>query len=218
MGLVLLEPPAALPVSLAEALLHVRADNAQETALLTGLVATATSMAEAYCRRRFVTQRWRQTFDRFPSSAMPGVGRGFFQRGSFGRVTTARRRDEIALLLAHPPLVSVESVTYVDLDGAVQTMAPADYLVRSAEEPGEIVHAYGKSWPVTRDVPDAVTVEFTCGYGDAAAVPAPIKSAVLLIVGTLYANRETVAPTDMREIPHSAEWLLGPFRVVRFAA
>jgi len=218
MGLSLLEAPAAPVASLEEAQVQTRSDNAQETALLTGLVATATSMAEAYCRRRFVTQRWRQTFDRFPSSTSPGLGRGVFQRASFGRVTTARRRDEIALLLAHPPLVSVESVTYVDVDGAVQTMAPADYVVRPAEEPGEIVLAYGESWPVTRDVPDAVTVDFTCGYGDADAVPAPIKSAVLLIVGTLYANRETVAPTAMQEIPHNAEWLLGPFRVVRFAA
>ena len=40
----------------------------------------------------------------------------------------------------------------------------------------------------------------------------------LLIVGTLYANRETVAPVAIQEVPHSAEWLLGPFRVVRFAA
>jgi uncharacterized phiE125 gp8 family phage protein len=73
-------------------------------------------------------------------------------------------------------------------------------------------------WPATRAIVDAVAVEFTCGYGAPDDVPEPVRRAVLLLVGTLYANRETVAPTAMQEIPHTAEWLLGPFRVVRFAA
>jgi uncharacterized phiE125 gp8 family phage protein len=190
-GLVLLQGPAAPVVTVAEAQLQTRSENPQETGLLTSLAAAATAQAEAYCRRRFVTQRWRATLEAFPAGA---------------------------LVLPHPPLASVESVTYVDRDGVVQTLAGTEYIVRTAETPGEIVPAYGTLWPAARDVVDAVAVEFTCGYGDPAAVPEPIKRAVLLIVGTLYANRETVAPTAMQEIPHSAEWLLGPFRVVRFAA
>ena len=58
----------------------------------------------------------------------------------------------------------------------------------------------------------------TCGYGSPADVPEPIRRAVLLLVGTLYANRETVAPVAMQQVPQTAEWLLGPYRVVRFAA
>ena len=61
-------------------------------------------------------------------------------------------------------------------------------------------------------------VEFTCGYGDSEDVPEAIRRAVLLLVGTLYANRETVAPVAMQPVPQTAEWLLGPYRVVRFAA
>lgn len=191
MGLVLLEGPAAPVVSLEETQAHVRSENAEESALLASMVDAATAQAEAYCRRRFVTQRWRATFDCFPDGA---------------------------IVVPHPPLASVEGVTYVDSAGVAQVLAPADYVVRTAETPGEIVPAYGKSWPSTRDVPDAVAVEFTCGYGDPADVPAAIQRAVLLLVGTLYANRETVAPVAMQAIPHTAEWLLGPFRVLRFAA
>ena len=191
MGLVLLEAPAAPVVSLDEAQAHLRSENAEESALLVSMVEAATAQAEAYCRRRFVTQRWRATFDRFPDGA---------------------------LVLPHPPLASVEALTYVDSAGAVQTLAPADYVVRAAEIPGEVVPAYGTSWPATREAPDAVAIEFTCGHGDPDNVPAAIKRAVLLLVGTLYANRETVAPTTMQAIPHTAEWLLGPFRVLRFAA
>ena len=192
MGLVLLEGPAAPVVSLEEAQVHLRTENAEESALVTSLVAAATAQAEAFCRRRFVTQRWRATLDAFP------VG---------------------ALVLPHPPLVSVEALTYVDRDGVVQTLDETAYVVRTAETPGEIVPAYGMQWPATRQVVDAVAVEFTCGYGDAAAVPDSIKRAVLLIVGTLYANRESIVTgTIATELPQSAEWLLGPFRVARFAA
>jgi uncharacterized phiE125 gp8 family phage protein len=191
MGLSLLAAPAAPVVSLAEAQIHVRAENVEESALLTSMVLAATAQAEAYCRRRFVTQRWRGTFDRFPAGAF---------------------------LLPHPPLVSVEAITYVDPAGVVQTLVPTKYVVRTTETPGEVVPAYGTAWPAARDVPDAVAVEFTCGYGDPAAVPDAIKRAVLLFVGTLYANRESVAPTALQEIPHTAEWLLGPYRVLRFAA
>jgi uncharacterized phiE125 gp8 family phage protein len=192
MGLVLLEGPAAPVVSLEEAQVHLRSENTEESALVASLVAAATAQAEAFCRRRFVTQRWRATLDAFPAGA---------------------------LVLPHPPLVSVETVTYVDRDGIVQTLDANAYVVRTAETPGKIVPAYGTCWPVARAVADAVAVEFTCGYGAPADVPEAIRRAVLLLVGTLYAHRESVVTgTIATELPHTAEWLLGPYRVVRFAA
>ncbi len=190
MGLVLLAAPAAPVVSLEEAQLQVRADSAIESGLLASLVEASTAQAEAFCRRRFVTQSWRLTLPAFPAGA---------------------------IVVPFPPLVSVESVKYVDDNGVLQTVPPADYVARTAETPGEIVPIHGKTWPATRHEPDAIRVEFTCGYGATDAVPAPIKRAILLVVGTLYANRETVAPVSMQAIPHTAEWLLGPYRVLRFA-
>jgi uncharacterized phiE125 gp8 family phage protein len=190
-GLVRLVPPAAPLASLDEARLHLRADAVEDSPLIEGLVEAATLQAEAFTRRRFVTQSWRLTLDRFPGGA---------------------------IVLPYPPLVSVESLTYVDGGGSLATLAPESYRVRTAESPGEVVPAYGTAWPATRPDADAVQVEFTCGYGAPADVPEAIRRAVLLLVGTLYANRETVAPTAMQPVPHSAEWLLGPYRVVRFAA
>jgi hypothetical protein len=35
-----------------------------------------------------------------------------------------------------------------------------------------------------------------------------LRAAVALILGTLYANRENVAPVEMKEIPQTARWLL----------
>jgi len=228
MGLAIIDPPASPVATLEEAQLQTRSENAEESGLLQGLVAAATLQAEAFCRRRFVTQTWRLTLDAFPGArgsapfrigVAPGVGFPWSGMPNWYDAAALRAaRHRRAVVVPYPPLVSVESVKYVDLSGALVTLDPADYLVRAAETPGEIVPAYAKSWPAARDVADAVTVEFTCGYGDPEDVPEPIRRAVLLLVGTLYANRETVAPTQMQTIPHTAEWLLGPFRVLRFAA
>jgi hypothetical protein len=54
----------------------------------------------------------------------------------------------------------------------------------------------GTSWPAARRQLRAVTIEFTAGYpeGDTtgqADVPAPIRDAIKLMVGDLYANRES---------------------------
>ena len=50
--------------------------------------------------------------------------------------------------------------------------------------------AYGQSWPEIRDQAESVQVIFSCGYADAASVPAPIVAWIKLCVGALFANRE----------------------------
>jgi hypothetical protein len=221
-GLSLLEAPAAPVATLEEAQVQTRSENPQEAAFLVDRVAAATAMAEAFCRRKFVRQRWRLTLDAFPGgcpSDLRGVG-GLAWSGMpswYDPVALSAARLRRAIVVPYPPLLSVESVTYVDGAGVQQTLDPAAYLVRAAETPGEIAPAYGTNWPATRATLDAVAVEFTCGYGDPDAVPAPIKSAVLMIVATLYDQRGNVAPVQMHEVPQAAQWLLGPYRVTRFA-
>ena len=198
MGLLLLEGPDAPLVSLDEARIHLKDPAVEDNDLVLALLAAATAQAEAYTRRRFLPQRWRVTLDAFPCGA---------------------------LVLPFPPLLSVESVKYLDAAGTLQTVAAEDYAVRTAETPGEIVPAYGKFWPAARATEDAVRVEFTCGYvvkedeeaeAWTPAVPEGIRRAVLLVVGTLYANRESVITgTTATPLPQSAEWLLSSYRVVR---
>lgn len=42
-------------------------------------------------------------------------------------------------------------------------------------------------------------------------LPLPVKHAILLMVGNLYANREPVAFTQSYRVPLSYEYLLGPY-------
>lgn len=44
------------------------------------------------------------------------------------------------------------------------------------------------------------------------AIPAPLLQAVLLMIGNLYNNRESVAFTTAVEIPHSYDYLLSLYK------
>ncbi|ELR66058.1 hypothetical protein C942_00500 [Photobacterium marinum] len=59
-----------------------------------------------------------------------------------------------------------------------------------------------------------VEVKYTVGFSDVSEVPAPIKQAVLLIVGNLYENREdTVMGVNAAMIPFGSKNLLTTYRL-----
>lgn len=119
-----------------------------------------------------------------------------------------------------PPLQSVSSIAYVDGDGATQTLSSSVYQVidQGLWKPSLIVEAYQQSWPTTRDQPQAVTVTFVAGYGAASAVPAPIKSAIKLMVSHWYENREPVAIGEtVEKMPMTVRALLANYRVYTFS-
>jgi uncharacterized phiE125 gp8 family phage protein len=93
-------------------------------------------------------------------------------------------------------LQSVTSIIYVATDGTSTTLATTEYQVDATTEPGRVAPAYGKIWPVTRAQMSAVTVVFVAGYGAASAVPDLIKTAMRLLVGCWYEQRE----------PSKVEW------------
>lgn len=78
-----------------------------------------------------------------------------------------------------PPLQSVSAITYVDNDGATQTIDSTDYLVDAVSVPARITPAYGKVWPVARYQNNAIKIRFIAGYGSASAVPKIIKNWIL---------------------------------------
>lgn len=91
-----------------------------------------------------------------------------------------------------PPLQSVTAITYVDTDGATQTIDAADYLVDAMSVPARITPAYGLSWPSTRAQKNAVKLRFVAGYGDSSDVPACIKHWMLMRIKQAYDNRDSV--------------------------
>jgi uncharacterized phiE125 gp8 family phage protein len=86
------------------------------------------------------------------------------------------------------PVISVESVGYVDSDGDDQTLSADTYEVRALELPPKISLLGGESWPSTdSDTMEAVTITAKVGYGSSAGdVPKRIKTAMKLLLTKLY--------------------------------
>lgn len=169
MTLQLITPPDDPVVTTAEAKLHLRVDASDEDALIDALVAAATADAEHLMGRAVMPQAWRLTLDSFycDGTATP-------------------------IMLARPTVTAITAVEYLqESDGVLTTLDAADYvLAASSDYTARLVPAFGATWPAVRAMPGAVHIGFTCGYADAASVPAPIKAWILLRVGALYEQRQ----------------------------
>lgn len=181
--------PAAAPVTLPEAKVHLRVDSTDEDAYITALIEVARVTAEDRLQRTLVSTPWRLLADAFPAC---------------GR----------ALELPMAPVLSVTQVQYLDADGALQTLPDTDYLLAATPLGHELALPPGGAWPSTQaHRPGAVTVTYTAGYGaTAASVPAPIRHWVLLAIGDLYHQRERSG--DKPVVPqHFADGLLDTYKV-----
>ena len=121
--------------------------------------------------------------------------------------------------LPAPPVIDITSVIYTNTSGAAITLDPSAYVLDAASEPARLVAAYGTSWPATQASPGAVRVTYRAGYSNSAtvataqaAVPAGIKYAILLELGSRYkyGSADDANPAMRHDF---ARHLLDPFRV-----
>lgn len=117
--------------------------------------------------------------------------------------------SDAPLLLRIAPLISVTSIQYVDSAGDTQTWSAAEYASGRYDNTAFIVPKVGYSWPSDlSDSPNAVTVTYQAGFGaKASSVPADIRSALLLMIGSLYENREDAPST----LPMASQNILLPY-------
>jgi uncharacterized phiE125 gp8 family phage protein len=165
-ALVLFTAPSSEPLTLTEAKAHLRVTTADEDTLITSLVVAARRHVETLTRRALVSQVWDYFLDAFPGWEI-----------------------EVPL----PPLVSVDSIKYLEsAAGAQTTLATSEYRADAKHQPGRITPGFGKSWPATYGVTNAVEIRFTAGYGAAAAVPQGIKQAMFLLLSAWFEHREEI--------------------------
>jgi uncharacterized phiE125 gp8 family phage protein len=192
-GFLMLSPvctsaPATNPVTLTEAKSHCRVDHTDDDTLIGLLISAATAHLDGYAGvlgRALVTQTWRQDLESFSDP----------------------------LRLALGPVASITSVTYYDADNAVQTLAGTVYGLFSDEFGAYLALKPDQTFPSVYSRRDAISVTYVAGVADS-AVPAPIKHAILLMVGHWYANREAVAPGQMYDVPMAVDALIRPYRRV----
>jgi len=179
--------PVVEPVALSELKLFLKIDDDAENTLLKELEVAARSSAEIELGRQLCTATWQLQLDDFYSDT---------------------------IRLPKPPLQSVFSIQYVDVDGNTQTLSTDYYTVCITDTPGRINRAYLEAWPTTRTIPDAVTITYVAGYGDASDVPAPIKVYIKQLVGHWYENREASAIGPVvRVVPENLQRILWNYRV-----
>lgn len=185
MALQLITGPTGEPVTLAEAKLHLRAgDDTAEDAMITSLITAARQACEERLGRSLLPQTWQLTLDQFPE----------------------------ALELRRGPVRSITSIKFLDPDGVLQTLDPADYQLDTADPwVAYVVPALDTDWPDTQENINAVRVQYVAGYADAASVPGPVKSWILLALGDLYANRERSSAGVEIRVAEFVDRLLDPY-------
>jgi len=136
MPLVLTTPPTAEPIALAEAASHIRQDSSDDDSLVRNLIRTARQHVEQITRRQLIAATYT------------------LYRDAFAPV----------IRLPRPPVISVDSISYVDTSGETQTVASGVYYADTGPTVPAVREAYGQSWPATRGYRNDVRVTYTAGY------------------------------------------------------
>lgn len=175
----LITPPAEL-LTLPEVKAHLDVDGSHHDTLIQGYVAAAVDWLDGWngvLGRCILTQTW-----------------------------ATRHAALEDLDLPFPDVVSAV-VTYLDAAGATQTVAPADYRVRTEHGCGRLIFTEGFSAPALKSGrDDAVTVSAV--YGRPTAPPA-LKVAALAIVSAHYDAEKNGTSFAM---PAMVDQMIAPWR------
>lgn len=181
--------PLYQPITLDQVKAHLRLDGSADDALLADVyIPAAVQACQQLIGRSIMAQQWRRTLDSFC--------------------------DRMAL--PWPVVQRVESIEYWDTAGAVQTLAADVYELID----GAVYRAVGAEWPALWPGPGVVRISYTAGYAEGTeaqqqgAVPASIKSWLLLAVSTLYDRRNLGEDRPVSELlPVFVNGLLDPHKV-----
>lgn len=174
--------PATEPITLAEAKAHLRDPVSQDDTYIATLITVARQWAEHEAQRSFASQTLRAVVSEF------GDG----------------------VELARGPVSTVVHVRYLDAAGLQQTLtSTAYYLDRSALVP-VVRLAYNQAWPTL--YPQAGSIEVQYAAGTWTEPPRTAFQYMLLLIGSMYENREADAERAATRLPF-ADRLLDPYRV-----
>lgn len=188
--------PAAEPISLDQAKVHLRVDDTDQDALILALIKASREWTENYCRRSWV------------------------------RRTLELRLDCFAPLIRLPrgPVIVVNSVKYTDQGGTLTTVATSVYQTDTYQDPARVLPVFGGLWPIPKlGTVNSVVIEYDAGYADSGVspndygdnVPEGARAAMKLLLSHWYENREAVSTgaTPPQEVPFAVKALLAPLEI-----
>ena len=152
--------PTGIPLQIGEArrALDLGGTTTEDSEIMENLP-VAVQMVEVDSQRALLNGTWKLYMDEFPDKTIE---------------------------LRMPPVNTVTSVVYTDVDGASQTYSSSNYDTDLISTPARITPAVATTgWPNTKEITNAVTVTFTAGYSSEPVPPVAWK-AVLLALKSVY--------------------------------
>lgn len=181
--------PSYEPITLDQAMAHVRVDSEDDMDYLTSLIPVAREYAEGITGRVCVRSGWLVVGDSwsalFAGCNLPNT-----------------------IPIYRTPLVAVQSISYYPAGSETLTelTAGTDFRVVTATEPG-LIQMIG-TLPTVECRPDAIQIAFTAGHETAADSPAILRHAVNMLVAHFYEQRVPVAFASTSQIPFGLSTLL----------
>lgn len=216
----IIDAEAGEPITLAECRTHlniypyeVDSDGVRthpDDAMILAMLEAARVSCEDFTGRAITRKTYEIALDNFPFSNPQYVPSSLID------AATSSRNGAIELPM--PPLVSVVSVMVGDTSDALMTTD--EYLVDDYSQPAKLYPPTGTYWPSIASAKNQIKVRYIAGYGVDSdgniPLPAAIRHAILLALGSMYANREDVAELlrgGFATLPNGVESLLRPYRV-----
>lgn len=179
--------PTTEPITLDELKAHLRITYIDEDDIIESYLVAARVYVENYCERSLFTQTWDYYTDRFPPGDEPFV----LSRGQYASVST---------------------FTYKDTASVQQTLTSTDYQIESSRDRFRVYPALDEVWPDTDLSIDNVNFRFVAGWSTVAAIPRPLKQAIMILAANWYKHRESIVTgTIVQDVPHSVEALLSDY-------
>ncbi len=183
--------PSALPISLSELKASLRVTYTEEDALLQMYAKAATHIVETKTGRALINRTAKLELPYFPD-------------------------DDCPILIPRAPLVSVQSIQYYDGSDTLTTWNASNYLVDLTSLRPKIYVRDGQTYPVTDDRFDAVTVNFTIGYGETFnSVPEGLRFIVMALTSHYFLNRAPVivGGGSAMDIPKTLDFAMDAYRI-----
>lgn len=183
---ILTVPPAAEPITLAEAKAHLRVTHADEDLLIGRLIVAARRIVESRTGLKLMSQGWSVFLDDWPGNV-------------------------IELPLA--PLIALNDVVTYGDDDVAAAIGPEHYFADLGSRPPRLMLRGSRAWAKPGRIANGIEIKVTAGFGaTAASVPEPLREAMLHALARWYAER---GDTMDHGLPLAAAALIAPYREMR---
>ncbi len=174
------------PLTLQEAKTHLRLTTGDEDTLVQTIIESAWGWVERSTGRALTRTTYEARWDQFPFLKPAQL-----EYGSAAATWFQGAGPTGVLELPRSPAFALLDVSYVDEDYNVQEIDvdTLQFEPGSPRIPGRVCPKIGQTWPAIIEKPGAVRVTFSAGP---VAAEALAKSAMFMVIGHLYENREAV--------------------------